>query len=115
VDYGGSRRLAAARGGSRRLAGDRVRIAAIRAVCHLARWLLRRLYLWPMPVKARAPMMASMRSPLSPRRIVLVPAGSSQEHHGQPAIRRYRVARLRFDTPRTASAKPYEYLKRTFD
>lgn len=68
-----------------------------------------------MPVKAKPPMMAPMRSSLPARRIVLVPAGSAQEHEGQPSIRRYRVARLRFDTPETALPKRYEYLKRTFD
>jgi hypothetical protein len=69
-----------------------------------------------MPVEASARMMAPMRTPLSARRVVLVPAGSSQEHEGQPSIRRYRVARLRFDNPEaTAFPKRYEYLKRTFD
>ena len=68
-----------------------------------------------MPLKPQARMMAPMRSPLSTRRIVLVPAGSSPENEGQPSIRRYRVARLRADTPGTALPKRYEYLKRTFD
>ncbi|HWD64791.1 MAG TPA: hypothetical protein VG405_06415 [Solirubrobacteraceae bacterium] len=68
-----------------------------------------------MPVKARAPIILSMRSPLSARRIILVPTGTSQESDGQMSVRRYRVARLQLDTPQTIPSKPYEYLKRTFD
>jgi hypothetical protein len=84
-------------------------------VVRVAFRLLGSLYLWPMPVKARALMMPTMTSPLSARKVVLIPAPSAPEISGQPPIRRYRVARLRFDTPSPSFPKRYEYLKRTFD
>jgi hypothetical protein len=34
---------------------------------------------------------------------------------GQPPVRRYRVARLRLDTPEASATKRFDYLKRTFD
>lgn len=55
-------------------------------------------------------------SPLSSaRKVLLVPSGSTTASAGQPAVRRYRVARLRLDTPGADAAKRFEYLKRTFD
>ena len=61
------------------------------------------------------PIISPMTPPLSARKVVLVPAGSSPESEGRPPIRRYRVARLRFDTPELPFPKRYDYLKRTFD
>ena len=42
-------------------------------------------------------------------------AGTSMGSTGQPPLRRYRMARLRLDTPEASFPKSYEYLKRTFD
>ena len=45
-----------------------------------------------------------------------MPTGApSASSSGQPAIRRYRVARLRLDTPESPFPKRYDYLKRSFD
>lgn len=62
-----------------------------------------------------ASIIPAMTPPSSARKVLLVPSGSSAERVGQPAVRRYRVARLRLDTPDAAFPKRYEYLKRTFD
>lgn len=68
-----------------------------------------------MRLKARLPMIPAMTSPPSSRKIVLVPASNSAETDGRPPLRRYRVARLRFDTPDASQPKRFDYLKRTFD
>ena len=57
----------------------------------------------------------AMTPPSSARKVLLIPTGSSAERAGQPAVRRYRVAGLRLDTPDAAFPKRFEYLKRTFD
>jgi hypothetical protein len=55
-----------------------------------------------------------MTPPRCARKVLLVPAGMSAIA-GQPPVRRYRVARLRLDTPEASATKRFDYLKRTFD
>jgi hypothetical protein len=68
-----------------------------------------------MSAEELAPIISAMTPPFSARKFVLVPTGGSAGSSGQPAVRRYRMARLRLETPEGEPGKPYEYLKRSFD
>jgi hypothetical protein len=48
------------------------------------------------------------------RRLVLVPA-SPRAERAQPAVRRYRLARLRLEGREVARAQRFDHVKRTYD
>jgi hypothetical protein len=59
-------------------------------------------------------MISGMKPPVSSPRVVLIEDRRSAPAFG--AVRRYRLARLRFDGPGLeAAARRFEYLKRTHD
>jgi hypothetical protein len=69
--------------------------------------------MWPRPAQ---PIILPMPRPLTASKVLLVadrrPAAATRD----PApVRRYRIARLRFDPPPTSGASRFEYLKRVYD
>jgi hypothetical protein len=69
-----------------------------------------------MPHELRCPIMTAMTHPLTSSKILLVvdPRTASAEQ-GSPAVRRYRIARLRFDGRSQDTASRFEHLKRSYD
>ena len=69
-----------------------------------------------MAASAARPMMLSMTRPASSSKVLLVKDRRGEEAEpGAPVVRRYRLARLRFDSRPVGADSPYEYLKRTYD
>jgi hypothetical protein len=69
-----------------------------------------------MAAGARAPIMLSMTRPASSSKVLLVKdRRSEQSESGASVVRRYRLARLRFDSRPAGTVSPYEYLKRVYD
>ncbi len=60
-------------------------------------------------------MIPVMTPPVLAKKVLLIPAGSSEAGHGHGPVRRYRVARLRFDAPPESPDRRFDYLKRTYD
>ena len=64
----------------------------------------------------RPPIILAMTSPLTPSKVLLVVdrrAGAPQ--HESTPVRRYRIARLRFDPPPAEGQSRFEYLKHVYD
>jgi hypothetical protein len=69
-----------------------------------------------MAAGAARPIMLSMTRPASSSKVLLVKdRRSDQSGPGAATVRRYRLARLRFDSTPARSDSPYEYLKRVYD
>ena len=65
---------------------------------------------------APAPIMLSMTRPASSSKVLLVKDRRSEPSaSGTAVLRRYRLARLRFDSRPADADSPYEYLKRVYD
>jgi hypothetical protein len=63
-----------------------------------------------------APIMLSMTRPASSSKVLLVKDRRSEPSAaGGAVVRRYRLARLRFDSRPAGADSPYEYLKRVYD
>jgi hypothetical protein len=69
-----------------------------------------------MPGRAELPIILGMTRPLTPSKVLLV-----QDRRSAPAsrrdtpIRRYRLARMRFDSRLPDSDSRFDYLKRVYD
>jgi hypothetical protein len=69
-----------------------------------------------MPGRAEIPIILGMTRPLTPSKVLLV-----QDRRSAPAsrrdtpIRRYRLARMRFDSRLPDSDSRFDYLKRVYD
>jgi len=69
-----------------------------------------------MPGRAEIPIILGMTRPLTPSKVLLV-----QDRRSAPAsrrdtpIRRYRLARMRFDSRLPDSESRFDYLKRVYD
>jgi hypothetical protein len=69
-----------------------------------------------MAMRFEMPNILAMTRPLTASKVLLV-----QDRRSAPAsrrdtpIRRYRLARLRFDSPPAAGESRYDYLKRVYD
>jgi len=66
--------------------------------------------------RGRRPIILTMPRPLTASKVLLVAdrrtvPGSRRD----TPVRRYRLARLRFDPPPTSGASRFEHLKRTYD
>lgn len=70
-----------------------------------------------MPGGARRPIIPDMTTPSSSSKLILALDRRAAAGPTAPAgpIRRYRIARLRFDTPEAGPEHRFDYLKRTFD
>ena len=69
-----------------------------------------------MAARAEQPIMLSMTRPASSSKVLLVKdRRSEQSESGAAVVRRYRLARLRFDSRPAGTDSPYEYLKRVYD
>ena len=69
-----------------------------------------------MAAGAVAPIMLSMTRPASSSKVLLVKDRRSEPSESDTAVvRRYRLARLRFDSRPAGSDSPYEHLKRVYD
>jgi hypothetical protein len=69
-----------------------------------------------MAASAARPIMLSMTRPASSSKVLLVKDRRSEQSEPSAAVvRRYRLARLRFDSRPLGSDSPYEYLKRVYD
>jgi hypothetical protein len=69
-----------------------------------------------MAAGAQAPIMLSMTRPASSSKVLLVKdRRSEQSESGASVVRRYRLARLRFDSRPAGTDSPYEHLKRVYD
>ena len=66
--------------------------------------------------RARQPMIPAMTRPVTASKLLLVAdrRAASPTRESTP-VRRYRLARLRFDPPPAASATRFDYLKRVYD
>jgi hypothetical protein len=65
---------------------------------------------------ALAPIMLPMTRPASSSKVLLVKDRRSEPSaSGGGVVRRYRLARLRFDSRPAGADSPYEYLKRVYD
>ena len=69
-----------------------------------------------MATAAQIPIILAMTRPLSGTKVLLVadPRNVAASRRDTP-IRRYRIARLRFDPPPAGGTSRFEYLKRTYD
>ena len=57
-----------------------------------------------------------MTTPLtSSSKVLLLPDARPAADGSRSPVRRYRIARLRLDTPAPAGERRYDYLKRSFD
>lgn len=64
----------------------------------------------------RRPIILAMTSPLAPSKVLLVEdRRASRSQHVTAPVRRYRIARLRFEPAPTEGVSRFEYLKRTYD
>jgi hypothetical protein len=68
-----------------------------------------------MAVSAARPIMLSMTRPASSSKVLLVKDRRSEQSESAAVVRRYRLARLRFDSRPTGADSPYEHLKRVYD
>lgn len=69
-----------------------------------------------MAAGAARPIMLSMTRPASSSKVLLVKdRRREQSEPGSALVRRYRLARLRFDSTPARTDSPYEYLKRVYD
>jgi hypothetical protein len=69
-----------------------------------------------MAAGAPEPIILSMTRPASSSKILLVKERRSEpSESGTAVVRRYRLARLRFDSRPAGADSPYEYLKRVYD
>ena len=69
-----------------------------------------------MAAGAAGPIMLSMTRPASSSKVLLVKdRRSEQPAPGSALVRRYRLARLRFDSRPAGADSPYEHLKRVYD
>jgi hypothetical protein len=60
--------------------------------------------------------MLSMTRPTAPSKVLLVADRRADDHDpGAGAVRRYRLARLRFDSRPAGSEARFEHLKRVYD
>ena len=65
---------------------------------------------------AQRPIILSMTRPASSSKVLLVKdRRSEQSESGAAVVRRYRLARLRFDSRPAGTDSPYEHLKRVYD
>jgi hypothetical protein len=65
---------------------------------------------------ARRPIILAMTRPLTASKVLLVADRRSvSSPRRDTPIRRYRLARLRFDPPPAGSATRFDYLKRVYD
>jgi hypothetical protein len=66
--------------------------------------------------EAPGPIMFAMTRSLKTSKVLLVADRRVEPTHDAAApVRRYRLARLRFDPPPAAGASRFEHLKRTYD
>ena len=64
----------------------------------------------------RWPIILAMTRPLTPSKVLLVADRRAVPSQGETApVRRYRLARLRFEPPPVAGESRFEYLKRSYD
>jgi hypothetical protein len=69
-----------------------------------------------MAAGAVAPIMLSMTRPASSSKVLLVKDRRGDQSASETAVvRRYRLARLRFDSRPAGADSPYEHLKRVYD
>jgi hypothetical protein len=69
-----------------------------------------------MAAGSERPIMLSMTRPASSSKVLLVKDRRSEQSESGPAVvRRYRLARLRFDSRPAGTDSPYEHLKRIYD
>jgi hypothetical protein len=69
-----------------------------------------------MCLEAARPIMLAMTRSLKTSKVLLVADRRVEPNHGAAAtVRRYRLARLRFDPPPASGASRFEHLKRTYD
>jgi hypothetical protein len=62
------------------------------------------------------PIILSMTRPASSSKVLLVKDRRSEQGEPEAAVvRRYRLARLRFDSRPAGADSPYEHLKRVYD
>jgi hypothetical protein len=64
----------------------------------------------------RRPIILAMTRPLTPSKVLLVADRRAARSQGATApVRRYRLARLRFEPPPVEGDSRFEYLKRSYD
>jgi hypothetical protein len=69
-----------------------------------------------MPLDGRQPIMLSMTPTATSSKVLLVKdRRAEQSEPGAAVVRRYRLARLRFDSRPAGADSPYEHLKRMYD
>jgi hypothetical protein len=70
-----------------------------------------------MCMQAPRPIIFAMTRSLKTSKVLLVADRRAEPAQvaGAPPVRRYRIARLRFDPPSAAGASRFEHLKRTYD
>ena len=69
-----------------------------------------------MAAGSERPIILSMTRPASSSKVLLVKDRRSEQSESDAAVvRRYRLARLRFDSSNARTDSPYEYLKRVYD
>lgn len=69
-----------------------------------------------MPLDDRQPIMLSMTPTATSSKVLLVKdRRAEQSEPGAAVVRRYRLARLRFDSRPAGADSPYEHLKRMYD
>jgi hypothetical protein len=69
-----------------------------------------------MAAGVQQPIILSMTRPASSSKVLLVKdRRSEQSESGAGVVRRYRLARLRFDSRPAGTDSPYEHLKRVYD
>jgi hypothetical protein len=68
-----------------------------------------------MAARAARPIILSMTRPASSSKVLLVKDRRSEQPESGAVVRRYRLARLRFDSRPAGADSPYEHLKRVYD
>jgi len=64
----------------------------------------------------RRSIILAMTRPLTPSKVLLIAdRRADRSHGGTTPVRRYRLARLRFEPPPADGQSRFEYLKRTYD
>jgi hypothetical protein len=62
------------------------------------------------------PIILAMTRPVTPSKVLLVADRRTAATRGESApVRRYRLARLRFELPRAGAESRFDYLKRAYD